>query len=404
MDYTFNTKPLYSMAKPIGSKCNLACTYCYYKEKGFLFGENAKEVMDDSTLEIYIKQYIEMQPAGSPVLFTWHGGEPLLRPMSFYRKALEYERKYANGHPVDNSLQTNGTLITEDWARFFKDNQFLLGVSIDGPEDIHDKYRLSITGRPSWKQVMQGIELLDRVGVEWNALAVVGQHNVTRPLDFYHFFKEIGCRYIQFTPLVERFLDHLDGRYLASPIERTEKGMAPFSVDPDGWGNFLCTIFDEWVKNDVGEYFIQMFDSTLARWMGLPPSVCTLAETCGHASIVEWNGDVFVCDHYAFPEFRLGNIHERHLYEMMTSPAVKAFGNNKRDKLTKRCRECDFLFACNGECPRNRFVSSELGDFGNNYLCRGYKRFFAHVSPYMDYMKKCLMQGRPASDVMTAYV
>lgn len=392
-------RPLYVMAKPAGSLCNLACRYCYYTEKSKLYTNNPRHIMSEELLERFTRQYIEMQTTPS-VLFTWHGGETMMRPISFYKKALELQKKYAKGRIIDNAIQTNGTLITDEWAKFFKDHKFLVGVSIDGPQEFHDEYRKSRTGRPSWYQVMQGIKILNRHQVEWNAMAVVNHYNGSYPLDFYHFFKEIGCRYIQFTPVVERFYRHPDGRMLASPIEGGTAQLTDFSVEPEQWGDFLCTLFDEWVRNDVGTYFIQMFDSTLAGWMKLPPSVCTLAETCGHAGVMEFNGDVYTCDHFVFPEFKLGNIYEQPLFEMMNSQEQIQFGQNKQQLLTRHCRECDYLFACHGECPRNRFSQSPEGESGHNYLCKGYRKFFEHVASYMDFMKYQLQHEQPAANVM----
>lgn len=390
---------MYVMLKPAGSLCNLACDYCYYTEKKNLYPGRQQQLLSDEMLERFVKEYIETHPAPN-VLFTWHGGEPMMRPISFYRRALELQRKYAGGHQVDNVFQTNGTLITPEWARFFRDNGFLVGVSIDGPQDIHDAYRRSRSRRPSFVQVMRGIDTLNHYGVEWNAMAVVNNLSGSRPLEFYHFFKEIGCHYIQFTPIVERFYRHPDGRHLASPIDSAVAEVAPFSVTPEMWGEFLCTIFDEWVKNDVGEYFVQLFDATLAGWMGVIPGLCSLAETCGHATAMEWNGDLYACDHYVFPEFRLGNIAERSLSSMMQSEELRRFGRGKRDLLTQQCRECEYLFACHGECPRLRFAKSADGQAGHNYLCSGYHRFFSHAAPYMDFMKRQLQHELPPAEVM----
>ena len=368
-------RPVYIMTKPAGALCNLACKYCYYLEKSKLYTNNPRHVMSDELLERFTRDYIAMQTSPN-VLFTWHGGETLMRPISFYKKALELQKKYAGGRNIDNSIQTNGTLITEEWARFFKENHFLVGVSIDGPQEFHDEYRKTRTGKPSFLQVMKGIQWLNRYGVEWNAMAVVNDFNGDYPLDFYHFFKEIGCHYIQFTPVVERYYRHPDGRMLASPIDGAVAELTDFSVSPEQWGKFLCTLFDEWVRNDVGEYFVQIFDSTLAGWMGVPPSLCSMGETCGHAGVMEFNGDVYACDHYVFPEFKLGNIYQDTLTNMMYSERQMRFGNNKRDLLTRQCRECDFLFACHGECPRNRFAQSRDGEDGQNYLCAGYYEYF----------------------------
>lgn len=387
------------MAKPAGPRCNLACEYCYYLEKEHLFPDTRRNLMSEEVLEKYIREYIGVQAASS-VLFTWHGGEPLLRPVSFYEKAFALQRKYAEGRQIDNVFQTNGTLITNEWAQFFKKHNILVGISIDGPEDVHDAYRHTLQGRGTFAQVIRGIKTLQRHGVEWNVMAVVNNANVEQPLDFYHFFKELGAHFIQFTPIVERQYAHLDGRHLASPIEGTEENLTEMSVTPRQWGHFLCTLFDEWVRNDVGEYFIQIFDSTLAGWMGLPPSVCSMSETCGHAPVMEWNGDVYVCDHYVFPEFYLGNIMRKPLAEIVGRKELKEFGDNKRDLLTRQCRECEYLHACHGECPKNRFARSVYGERGQNYLCAGYKAFFSHAAPYMDFMKHRLLHNQAPAEVM----
>lgn len=393
------SKPLYVMTKPVGAICNLACKYCYYLEKTNLYKENtSKFVMSDSLLEKFIEEYINSQTMPQ-VLFTWHGGETLMRPLSFYQKVVELQKKYANGRTIDNCIQTNGTLLNDEWCEFFHDNHWLVGISIDGPQEFHDEYRKNKQGKPSFMKVMQGIHLLNKHQVEWNAMAVVNDYNADYPLEFYHFFKELGCHYIQFTPIVERIHPHADGRHLAHVLQKDEK-LADFSVSPEQWGNFLCTIFDEWVKNDVGEYFIQIFDSTLANWMGAQPGVCTMAPTCGHAGVMEFNGDVYSCDHFVFPEFKLGNIYEKSLIEMMYSEKQIQFGQQKKDSLPNKCKECKYLFACNGECPKNRFLTTEDGEPGLNYLCKGYYQFFDHVAPYMDFMKKELLAERPPANVM----
>lgn len=396
------SKPLYVMTKPVGALCNLACKYCYYLEKTNLYKENtSKFVMSDSLLEKFIEEYINSQTMPQ-VLFTWHGGETLMRPLSFYQKVVELQKKYANGRTIDNCIQTNGTLLNKEWCKFFHDNHWLVGISIDGPQEFHDEYRKNKQGKPSFMKVMQGIHLLNKYQVEWNAMAVVNDYNADYPLEFYHFFKELGCRYIQFTPIVERIHAHADGRHLAHALQKDEN-LADFSVSPEQWGNFLCTIFDEWVKNDVGEYFIQIFDATLANWMGAQPGVCTMAPTCGHAGVMEFNGDVYSCDHFVFPEFKLGNIYEKSLIELMYSEKQIQFGQQKKDSLPDKCKECKYLFACNGECPKNRFLTTEDGEPGLNYLCKGYYQFFDHVAPYMDFMKKELLAERPPANVMKCH-
>ena len=398
-------RPLYIMTKPAGSSCNLACEYCYYLEKKNLYKDasaDRRHVMSDDMLERFIKMYIESQSMPQ-ILFSWHGGETLMRPLSFYKKVIELQKKYGGGLVIDNSIQTNGTLLTDEWCRFFKDNNWLVGVSVDGPQEFHDEYRRNNIGAPSFHKVMRGINLLKKHGVEWNALAVVNDFNADYPLDFYHFFKEIECRYIQFTPIVERIIPHTDGRTLASPMDAHDAPLADFSVSPAQWGEFLCTIFDEWVKNDVGQYFIQLFDSTLANWAGVQPGVCTMARTCGHAGVMEFNGDVYSCDHFVFPEYKLGNIREKTLVEMMYSDRQQKFGTDKYDSLPGQCRRCKYLFACNGECPKNRFAVSADGEQGLNYLCQGYRRFFHHAKPYMDFMADELRNKRPPLRVMTHF-
>ena len=394
-------RPLYVMLKPVGALCNLACDYCYYLEKAKLYQDNPKHVMSDELLEKFIEEYINSQTSPN-VLFTWHGGETLMRPLAFYQKALELQKKYAKGRQIDNCLQTNGTLLTDEWCRFLHDNGWLVGISIDGPQEFHDEYRKNKQGRPSFVKVMQGINLLKKHNVEWNAMAVVNDYNADYPLEFYHFFKELDCHYIQFAPIVERLAPHADGRHLAAVDEDSKEGLADFSVTTRQWGNFLCTIFDEWVRHDVGNYYIQLFDSTLANWVGEQPGVCTLAKTCGHAGVMEFNGDVYSCDHFVFPQYKLGNIYSKTLVEMMYGERQQKFGLAKRDALPTQCKECPYLFACNGECPKNRFCKTKDGEPGLNYLCQGYYRFFDHAAPYMDFMKRELQAKRAPANVMEA--
>ncbi len=392
------SRPMYVMLKPAGSLCNLRCKYCYYLEKNELYKDSRNHIITDELLEKFIKEYIEAQTMPE-VLFTWHGGETLMRPVSFYKKALELQRVYGRGRRIDNCIQTNGTLITDEWCQFFKENNFLVGVSIDGPQEFHDEYRKTATGKPTFRQVMKGINLLNKHGVEWNALAVVNDFNADYPLDFYHFFKEIGCHYIQFTPIVERIIDRADGLTLAPGMQEGGR-MADFSVTAEQWGDFLCAIFDEWVHHDVGNYYIQLFDATLANWVGQAPGICTMARECGHAGVMEFNGDVYSCDHFVYPEHKLGNLHSQTIYEMMNSPKQKEFSKMKHLMLPQQCKECNFLFACHGECPKNRFVKDKYGNPDLNYLCSGYHKFFTHVAPYMDFMKNELDHQRAPANVM----
>ncbi len=392
-------KPLYVMLKPVGALCNLACDYCYYLEKSKLYTHNPRHVMSDELLERFIKEYIESQTMPQ-VMFTWHGGETLMRPLSFYKRAVELQKLYGPGRQIDNSIQTNGTLLTDEWCEFFRENNFLVGISIDGPQDFHDEYRRNKMGAPSFHKVMQGISLLKKHGVEYNCMAVVNDYNADYPLEFYNFFKEIGCEFLQFAPIVERLKDDKSTPTALASANDKKAELAEFSVSPQQWGNFLCTIFDEWVKKDVGKIYIQLFDSTLANWVGEQPGVCTMAKTCGHAGVMEFNGDVYSCDHFVFPEYKLGNIYNEPLASMMYSDKQLKFGTDKFDKLPKQCKECNVLFACNGECPKNRFTYDKYGEYGLNYLCEGFYQFFNHVAPYMDFMKKELLAKRPPANVM----
>lgn len=392
-------RPMYVMLKPAGSLCNLRCKYCYYLEKDKLYKQCKNHVISDELLEKFIKEYIEAQTTPQ-VLFTWHGGETLMRPISFYKRALELQRIYGRGRQIDNCIQTNGTLLTDEWCQFFKDNNFLVGVSIDGPQEFHDEYRRTATNKPTFVKVMNGINLLNKHGVEWNALAVVNDYNADYPLEFYRFFKQIGCKYIQFSPIVERVVKREDGLTLAPGMQGGDTGLADFSITPEQWGNFLCTIFDEWVHNDVGEYFVQLFDATLANWVGQAPGVCILAEECGHAGVMEFNGDVYSCDHFVYPEHLLGNLHTKTITEMMYSEQQNKFAKMKKQMLPQQCKECKFLFACHGECPKNRFLNDKYGNYGLNYLCKGYRQFFEHVEPYMNFMKRELENHRAPANVM----
>ena len=392
-------KPLYVMLKPAGAHCNLACKYCYYLEKNKLYPTAQRHLISDEMLEQFTREYIEAQTMNQ-VLFTWHGGEPLLRSIDFYRKALSLQQKYAGGRRIDNVIQTNGTLLTDEWCEFFAQNHWLVGISIDGPQPDHDHYRLTAAGKPSWKKVMQGIKLLKKHGVEWNAMAVVNAYNANHPMEFYRFFKENGCQFLQFTPIVERQTRHEDGRTLASLADKDEISLSEASVAPEQWGYFLCAIFDEWVRKDVGKIFVEIFDCTLANWMGISPGICAYSKECGHAGVMEHNGDVYSCDHFVFPEYKLGNIRDHSLIDMLYGEQQQEFSRLKHSSLPRQCKECDMEFACHGECPKNRFMKDKYGDSGLNYLCPGYYHYYQHVAPYMDYMKQELMSQRPPSNIM----
>ena len=392
-------KPLYVMLKPAGAHCNLACKYCYYLEKNNLYQNSHRHLMSDEMLEQFTREYIEAQTMPQ-VLFTWHGGEPLMRSIDFYKKALELQKKYAHGKQIDNVIQTNGTLLTDEWCEFFAKNHWLVGISIDGPQEYHDHYRVTPAGKPSWEKVMQGISLLKKHRVEWNAMAVVNAYNAEHPLEFYHFFRDNGCQYLQFTPIVERLTEHEDGRTLASLADDREFPLADASVTPQQWGNFLCTIFDDWVRHDVGKTFVEIFDCTLANWMGVLPGICAYSKECGHAGVMEHNGDVYSCDHFVFPEYKLGNIKDQSLIDMLYGEKQQAFSRLKHTSLPRQCKECDMEFACHGECPKNRFEKDKYGEPGLNYLCQGYYQYYTHVAPYMDFMKRELLAQRPPANIM----
>ena len=428
-------RPLYVMAKAAGPLCNLRCQYCYYLEKQHLVNskfkiQNSKKPpssgggMERGLLETYVRDYIQLQQVPE-ILFTWHGGEPMLRPLSFYKQAVRYQQYYGRGRQISNSIQTNGTLLTPEWCQFLHNEGWLVGLSIDGTQPMHDAYRLDAKGEGTWQRVIDAIHMLQDYGVEWNAMATVNHANVSQPLEFYRFFRdELHCQFLQLSPVVERIQNNgpspapsLVGRGYCgchlvvppgpfSPLPEREglgESLAPFSVKPDEWGHFLCTIFDEWVKHDVGETFVNVFDATLAGWMGVMPGICVYAEECGHAVVMEHNGDVYSCDHFVFPQYRLGNILTDGLPQMVYGEKQTAFSRLKKDSLPRQCRECPWLKACHGECPRLRFLHTADGEPGLNYLCAGYQIYFQHVAPYMDFMRNELLAGRPAYGVMNAF-
>lgn len=394
------SRPLYVMSKAAGPHCNLACTYCYYLEKAKLYPEDPRHIMSDELLERFVKQYIEAQTAPE-ILFTWHGGEPLMRPLSFYKKAMELQQYYGKGRIINNCIQTNGTLLNDEWCKFFHDNGWLVGISIDGPQEFHDEYRRTRDGKPTFNMVKKGIDLLNKYQVEWNGMAVVNDFNADYPLDFYHFFRDNGCKYLQFTPIVERISQHTDGRHLAH-LGEEELPIADFSVTPEQWGKFLIAIFDEWVKNDVGQVFVELFDCFLANWCGVAPGICVYAKECGHAGVMEYNGDVYSCDHFVFPEYKLGNIQSKTLTEMLYGDQQNKFSELKHKQLPQFCKSCAYEFVCHGECPKNRFAKTPDGEKGLNYLCGGYYQFFEHVAPAMEFMKNEYMNQRPPANIMEA--
>jgi uncharacterized protein len=397
-------KPLtafHVMAKPVGPICNLDCRYCFYLEKEKLYGKKQDWAMPDAVLESYIAQFIAAQEAPA-VTFAWQGGEPTLLGVDFFRKAVALQNKYANGKNIENAFQTNGVLLDDRWGEFLAANHFLVGLSVDGPADLHDFYRVDKGGAPTFDRVMRGLRFLKKHHVEFNALTVVNRQNAQHPLRVYRFLKGIGCQFIQFIPLVERLATTPDpaGLVLISPRAPQTTEVADWSVEPRQYGVFLCTIFDEWVRNDVGNYYVQLFDVALESWLGLTPSLCVFRPACGAALVLEHNGDLYSCDHYVYPENKLGNLMEQPLPSLVNSPQQRAFGQDKLTLLPRYCRACDVRFACNGECPKHRFVATPDGEPGLNYLCAGYKLFFKHVAPYMSFMANELRQHRPPANVM----
>lgn len=384
-----------SMVKPVGSLCNMRCKYCYYLDKAALYG-GVEPTMDDTLLEKYIRANIEGN--NSPVLnFAWHGGEPLLAGKSFFKKAVALQRKYAEGKTVENSIQTNGLLLDDEWCDIFRDNNFLVGVSIDGPEHIHDAHRVDVGGKPTFMRVMRGIERLYRNRVEYNTLTTVNIHSEGSGAEVYKFLRGISA-FMQFLPVAELLCD---GK-IQSP-ESGKADIAPWSISAKGFGEFMCDIFDIWVKHDVGSRYVQLFDATLALMVGVQPSVCSLCETCGSGLTVEHNGDVYCCDHFVYPEYKIGNIHTDRLSELAYCDRQFEFGVAKRALLPRECRHCKFYNLCHGECPKHRFIEDNTGEYGKNYLCDGYKLFFNHTERAMQRMKELILAGKPAAEIMGSF-
>ncbi len=379
------------MTKPRGAICNLDCKYCYFLKKEALFpGSDFR--MSDAVLEEYTRQYIVAQPQPE-VSFAWQGGEPTLMGLEFFRKAVEYQAKYRKpGMRILNSLQTNAVTLDEEWCRFFREHQFLLGVSLDGPREFHDAYRVDKGGQPTFERVMRGLRLLQAQGVEYNILTTVHAANADHPLTVYRFLRdEVGARYLQFIPIVER--DNESGYQEGNIV--TDR-----SVRAEGYGDFLMAIFDEWVRHDVGRVFVQIFDVALAAWAGERAGLCVFEETCGAALAIEHNGAVYSCDHYVEPNYFVGNIVDIPLSEIVISEPQRRFGEAKRDTLPQYCRDCEVRFVCNGGCPKNRIISTPAGEPGLNYLCAGYRAFFNHIDEPMRYMAAQLRQQRPPATVI----
>lgn len=389
------------MAKPMSSVCNLNCTYCYYLEKEKLYSKSASYRMNATVLESFVKQYIDAQE--TPVVtFVWQGGEPTMKGIDFYKKIVVLQKKYAGGKKIENALQTNGTLLNDEWCEFLKENNFLVGISIDGPQEIHDLHRPTKAGTTSFDKVIKGIGLLKKHRIEFNTLTVVNNSNVHFPLEIYNFLKNIGSTYIQFLPVVERRAVEINKTELSLvlPDHPGKALVTEWSVNPEKYGKFLITVFDEWVRNDVGKYFVQLFDVSLANWIGEDPGLCVFNETCGDALVMEHNGDIYSCDHFVYPKHILGNILETPLKFLAKSEKQKKFGQDKLTSLPKYCLQCEYRFACHGECPKHRFDITPDGEPGLNYLCKAYKMFFSHVHPFMQYMGDELAKNLPPSNVM----
>ena len=393
------------MLKPAGSLCNLDCHYCYYLDKAGIYGGREPR-MSLEMLEKVVKEYIAANEVPE-VTFNWHGGEPLVLGLDFYRKAMEFQHKYANGKVIHNTIQTNGTLLNRDWTEFFRSNGFLVGISLDGPQDIHDKYRRDKGGLPTFDKVMRGVNLLRTGGVEFNTMSTVNKASEGRGLEVYPFLRDVGSGYIQFMPVVEHVKYPLkDGRpvkgarpYIVDPAEM-DAVIAPWSVSDIGFGKFLVQIFDYWVRNDVGRVFVNQFDAALACWCNVQPGTCVYARTCGGNAVIEHNGDLYPCDHFVYSGRSLGNITQKSIAEMMQSGAQVKFGIDKRNTLPTKCRRCEWLFACNGECPKHRFNTTEKGETGLNALCGGYRLFYSHIAPYMDRMRDLLLAHEAPAAIM----
>ncbi|WP_435339189.1 anaerobic sulfatase maturase [Klebsiella aerogenes] len=384
------------MAKPTGSACNIDCSYCFYLHKEHLLQQEKRRYMSDETLENFIRQYIDGQD-GEQVVFSWQGGEPTLMGLEFFHKVVKFQQQYKKpGQRIENDLQTNGILINDAWAEFLKANHFLVGLSIDGPRELHDRYRITRSGKPTFDKVMAGVDALKRHGVPFNALVTVNRTNARFPLEVYRFVtRELGATYVQFNPCVEpvgftQTAPHFwrDDSIPTVGSRRARPGdldaiVTDWSVDPDDWGRFLIATFEEWVNNDLGRVQVNLFETAVAQMMGLPAQICTTAEFCGKGLAVEKNGDVFSCDHYVYPEYQIGNIADNSLARMAFSERQQAFGMGKCDTLPQQCKQCPYLKLCHGECPKNRLVLTTDGEAGLNYLCPGIKAFFNYAEPIL---------------------
>lgn len=377
------------MFKPIGSVCNLNCNYCYYLDKAKMYSDNSVISLD--LIEKIIKEYIQIND-NEQIVFDWHGGEPLLLGLDYFKKIVELQNRFKANKQIFNTIQTNATILNGDFAKFFKDNNFLVGISIDGPQDIHDRYRKDKGDNPTFVRVMNGIELLHRYNVDFNTLTTISKAGEGRGLEVYQFMKSIGSHFMQFMPVLE-YVNPYDNS-IVSPDEKNSV-LTSWSVNPMKYGKFMCDIFDYWVKHDVGNYFVNLFDSTLANYCGLNPGTCVYSETCGSNAVVEHNGDVYPCDHFVYPQYKIGNLNDSSLQEIMSSDKITRFGIDKRNSLPMKCLKCKYFTVCHGECPKHRF-----GDSGLNSLCEGLYYFYSHVEPYMIKMKELVFERKEAKLIM----
>ena len=402
-------QPFHVIAKAIGPICNLDCKYCFYLEKEQLYPDNEKWKMSDQRLETFIRDYIAAQP-GPEVHFAFQGGEPTLLGVDYFRKVVKFQKKYAGGKRISTAFQTNGTLLDDEWGAFLAENKFLVGLSIDGPEELHNANRVDKKGGPSYAEVMRGLHVLRKHRVEFNTLTCVNAVTVQHPVRIYKFLKSIGSQYLQFIPIVEREVDTTAAKLgldfaappnlAEAPASRQNPRMSAFAVPAAAYGDFLIQIFNQWIRRDVGKTYVQLFDVALSKWLNIPGGLCYFAETCGRALAMEHDGDVYACDHYVYPHYKLGNLMNTSLGELADSPMAVEFGNAKRDKLPQYCRQCTVRFACNGECPKHRFTWTPDGEWGLNYLCPSYQKFFKHIDPAMQIMAALYRAKRPPADVM----
>jgi uncharacterized protein len=394
MAQNYTPPRIHVLAKPSGAICNLACSYCFFLDKELLY-PGSKFRMSDEVLENYIRQLIKAHRSPQ-VTVAWQGGEPTLMGIDFYRHAIELQERYRKpGMTFENTMQTNGTLLDDEWCQFFKENDFLIGISIDGPQEIHDSYRVDKKGQGTFDKVMRGLRLLQKHDVEYNVLTTINRINADHPLEVYCFLRdEARTDWIQFIPVVDRVDE--EGHTISQKGSRVSSQ----SVLPEQFGSFLSRIFDEWVRNDVGRVFVQTFEASARRWLSLPSGMCVFEETCGIGLALEHNGDLYSCDHFVEPDYLLGNILEKEILELAASERQYRFGQNKRDKLPQICRECDVLFACQGECPKNRLLTTLASEPGLNYLCEGWKAFFHHIDFPMQIIAGLIRRGYPASEVM----